>query len=109
MGIPEKDIKLLWGRAAGRCSYCNIDLTCALETAAPIVIGEMAHVIAKEENGPRGSNLIAPNIRNSYQNLILLCPTHHTMIDNVNSHINPAIILKLKPPNIGSLALTFAN
>ena len=27
----------------------------------------------------------------------------------VNSHINPAIILKLKPPNIGSLALTFAN
>jgi UDP-N-acetylglucosamine 1-carboxyvinyltransferase len=31
------------------------------------------------------------------------------LAEGVNSHINPAIILKLKPPNIGSLALTFAN
>ena len=27
----------------------------------------------------------------------------------VNSHINPAIILKLKPPHIEPLALNFAN
>lgn len=77
--ISEKDLKLLWGRASGRCSYCNLDLTLELGTVE--TIGEMAHIIAKEEGGPRGSETIDPAKRNSYENLILLCPTHHRMID----------------------------
>jgi len=76
----EKDIKLLWGRASGHCSYCNINLTMLLETT-DITIGEMSHVIAQKENGPRGSEEIDEAILNTYKNLILLCPTHHTMID----------------------------
>jgi len=82
MTISEKDIKLLWGRAMGRCSYCNEDLTMNLETTDPIIIGEMAHVIARQNGGPRGSEKIEPSKRNSYGNIILLCLKHHKMIDD---------------------------
>lgn len=96
MAISDKDLKLLWGRAAGRCSYCNVGLTMELDRNDPIVIGEMAHVIARKENGPRGSELINEEERNTYKNLILLCPNHHKMIDKAPDQFSVAGILKWK-------------
>ncbi len=42
------------------------------------MIGEMAHIIAQQPDGPRGQ---PGGGEDSYENLILLCPTHHTEID----------------------------
>lgn len=80
MAISDKDIKLLWGRAAGHCSKpgCAIDLTREVEGVNDYVIGEMAHVIARSPEGPRGRSEGGDD---SYSNLILLCPTHHREID----------------------------
>jgi HNH endonuclease len=81
MSISELDIKLLWGRAAGICSnpQCQKDLTIMLEHGGTgYIIGEMAHVIAKKPLGPRGR---AEGGSDSYQNLLLLCPSCHRMID----------------------------
>ena len=82
MGITQKDIKLLWGRAANRCAICRNELS---ENKAAIAgqfpIGEQAHIVAEQENGPRGQSLLTSDERNSYHNLILLCPTHHKIID----------------------------
>lgn len=80
MPIPEKDIKKLWGFAAGRCSRPGCEQECIsfMDTSDPIVIGEMAHIIAKQPSGPRGC---PEGGDDSYENLILLCPTHHTEID----------------------------
>lgn len=96
MSISEKDIKILWGRAGGRCSYCNIDLTIELESSDTIIIGEMAHLIAKKENGPRGSEEIDESERDSYNNLILLCANHHKMIDKAPRDFTVEQILKWK-------------
>jgi hypothetical protein len=41
--ISEQDLKLLWGRAAGRCSRCREDLTPKLQSGLALVLGEMAH------------------------------------------------------------------
>jgi len=38
----------------------------------------MAHIIARSPSGPRG---VSSGGENTYENLILLCPTHHTEID----------------------------
>ncbi|MBH8575141.1 HNH endonuclease [Nostocaceae cyanobacterium CENA369] len=84
MTISQRDIKLLWGRAASRCAFpsCRLQLTQDSETtSSSILIGEQAHIVAKESNGPRGNSLLTPDERDSYDNLILLCPTHHTIID----------------------------
>lgn len=80
MAIKEVDLKLLWGRAAGMCSKpdCVIDLTSILSGKTSYVIGEMAHVIAHAEGGPRGRK---GGGTDSYENLILLCPNCHTHID----------------------------
>jgi hypothetical protein len=80
MAIKEKDIKLLWGRAAGICSKpdCNNDLTAILSEADNYVVGEMAHIIAQAEGGPRGR---VGGGSDTYENLILLCPTCHRHVD----------------------------
>ena len=80
MPISDNNIKLLWGRAAGICSNpkCREDLTVLLEKSSSYNVGEMAHVIAKKEKGPRG---IAGGGSDTYENLILLCPTCHRHID----------------------------
>ena len=79
MAVSKKDIKKLWGLAAGRCSRPGCSESCVRFLAEdPTVIGEMAHVIARRPRGPRGK---AKGGDDTYQNLILLCPTHHTEVD----------------------------
>jgi hypothetical protein len=89
MAIAESDIKRLWGKAAGRCSYpsCGVDCLPFLDLSDPTVIGEMAHVIARSTRGPRGKRVAGSN---SYSNLILLCPTHHTLTDKAPTSKFPA-------------------
>lgn len=85
MSISQKDIKLLWGRAASRCSFpnCRVKLTQDKNSVCEsLLIGEQAHIVAEEKNGSRGDSVLSISERNSYYNLILLCPTHHTIIDN---------------------------
>lgn len=80
MAVTERDIKLLWGRAAGMCSRpgCGVDLTRLPQGKNAYIVGEMAHVIARAADGPRGDGVGSDN---SYDNLILLCPTCHRDVD----------------------------
>ncbi len=81
MPVSEPDIKRLWGKSAGRCSFPDCGKNCVqfLEQSGETIIGEMAHVIAQSETGPRGKRG-APG-PDTYENMILLCPTHHTLVD----------------------------
>jgi hypothetical protein len=84
MSISEKDIKLLWGRAAERCSFpgCGMKLTSDKKLASDsFPLGEQAHIVGENENSPRGQSSLTTEERDSYFNLILLCPNHHTIID----------------------------
>jgi hypothetical protein len=85
MAISDSDSKILWGRAAGICSNpaCREDLTKILKNGQGYHIGEMAHIIARSSDGPRGAGSREPD--NSYENLILLCPACHTEIDKAPS------------------------
>ena len=73
-----KDIKILWGRSANRCSICKIELTPNGEFET---IGEIAHIVSQSLQGPRGNDTLPLTKRNDYSNLILLCPNHHSAID----------------------------
>jgi hypothetical protein len=80
MSIPEKDAKLLWGRAAGYCSNpaCRIRVTLEGHGDTAYSIGEMAHIIARKKGGPRAPTVAGDD---TYDNLILLCANCHTKID----------------------------
>lgn len=84
MSISQIHIKLLWGKAASRCAFpdCRTQLIQDSEaTSSSFTIGEQAHIVAKEQDGPRGKSPFTLAERDSYANLILLCPNHHTIID----------------------------
>lgn len=82
MAIGEKDIKLLWGRSGNRCAICKTELTQDKQAVtASFTLGEQAHIIGEKDSAARGTSQLTLSERNSYHNLILLCPTHHTEID----------------------------
>jgi WXG100 protein secretion system (Wss), protein YukD/HNH endonuclease len=94
--VLDTDLKKLWGLAAGRCAYpgCATSLIQFAPNEDPVVIGEIAHVIARSPTGPRGSDK-PPN--DKYDNLILLCPTHHTLVDKASEGVfTPEILLEWK-------------
>jgi hypothetical protein len=74
------DIKILWGRAANRCAFpnCRIELT----PDGRSVLGEIAHIVAMSPSGPRGNNELSLADKDDYSNLLLLCPTHHALVDS---------------------------
>lgn len=80
MAFLAKDTKLLWGRAAGICSNpeCRAKLTATGADGKSFLTGEMAHQIAQSPDGPRGTDGGGDD---TYDNLILLCPTCHRTID----------------------------
>ncbi len=82
MTIRQQDIKLLWGRSGSRCALCKNELSFDPEHAREAVpLGEQAHIVAREENGPRGHSILSAEERDHYSNLILLCPTDHKKVD----------------------------
>ena len=97
MSIGLPDTKLLWGRAGGLCSMCQIKLSEDKKTSnEAFPFGEQAHIVAEEEGGPRGKSLLTIEQRNSYPNLILLCPTHHTKIDKAPEEYPVELLHQIK-------------
>ena len=84
MAITEKSIKLLWSNAAGRCSFTGCTEKLTVEQAAesaPHTLGEMAHIKGRRKDANRYDATQNDVERDDYENLILLCPNHHTLID----------------------------
>ena len=75
--------RLIWVRAGGRCIVCNAYLVSShLDDGAAVrQIGEVAHIAGRSATGPRGSSETPLADRDAPENLILLCPNHHTEAD----------------------------
>ena len=82
---PQKDVKLLFGLSAGRCAFPDCKISCIAEGTElddASVLGKIAHIIAHSDNGPRADPNLSMKKRDCYDNWILLCPTHHDLIDS---------------------------
>jgi hypothetical protein len=86
--ISAKTRKVLWTRARDQCSFpgCLQRLTVGQINASTgeelmAVVGEEAHIRSPQPGGPRYDPGYPKDKVHSYENLVLLCPTHHSMID----------------------------
>jgi len=70
---------VLWVKAGGMCSFKNCREELLIDN---IKIGHIAHIVAKSPRGPRGESAYEKDSIDHYDNLILLCPTHHQMVDS---------------------------
>jgi hypothetical protein len=76
----QSTLKKLFGLSASMCNYpgCGKVIT----TAKSSKESNICHIEALNEGGYRYNQNMTPKERNDYNNLILLCVTHHELIDN---------------------------
>lgn len=81
--IPEPIRRILWAKAAGRCQYegCNTPLWLDTTTKAEFNTSYIAHIVADKERGPRGDAILSGKLKVDIANLMLMCDTHHRLID----------------------------
>ena len=82
--IPLSQQKLIWAYSAGQCASPECPLrTLERETESndATVVGEVAHIHAYEDDGPRADLSLSLETRNKYPNLLLLCGHHHIVVD----------------------------
>ena len=74
---------MLWAYSGGVCCFPECDVSCVDETESgnTITIGQIAHIEAESDNGPRANPSLSDQERNAFPNLIVLCPTHHRIVD----------------------------
>lgn len=87
--IKENTKKLLYANSGNVCAMYGC--TNQLMYASTANISEICHIEAVNEDGPRYNPNLTNEEVNSYDNLILLCPTHHTLIDSKAEEINYSV------------------
>lgn len=78
---PEQQVQL-WVKCGGYCTMCNTSLLEHEYFGVPGKFGELAHIIAHSPKGPRPNvKDYPPEYISSPDNIMVLCPLCHTMID----------------------------
>ncbi|MGN6148068.1 MAG: HNH endonuclease signature motif containing protein [Rhizomicrobium sp.] len=92
-GPSTTAVKRLLLRSGNRCAFpkCSVSLL-----SGETVIGEICHIAAAKSGGPRYDGEQSATERHSYDNLILLCPLHHKVVDDDVESYSAARLLKMK-------------
>lgn len=87
--IPITDLKKLLACSGNTCAYRFGSETCVqklYDRPSGANVAEAAHIVGLNRGSARHDERIRdPRELNRYENLILLCPTHHTEIDHGGS------------------------
>lgn len=97
MSITNKTRKVLWGRSGNRCAICKNEIVIdATAQDYESIIADGCHIISSRPNGPRHDPSFPPEELDSYDNLILLCRTHHKMVDDQTATFSSDILRQMK-------------
>ena len=109
--IDEKTAHKVWTDAGGRCMFdgCAADLSDIPFWQKTGRIGYLAHIIASDPNGPRGTQADSHRLSNSSENIMLMCDAHHRLIDTFAPSDYPADVLYEMRRNHRDTVLTYLN
>jgi hypothetical protein len=97
MQISNKTRKVLWGRSGNRCAICRRELVIdATRDDDESVVADECHIISPQPNGPRHDESFPPEQLDAYENLILLCRTHHKMVDDQTANYTSDCLRQVK-------------
>lgn len=68
----------------------------ATDTDDAAIIGDEAHIVSKEPEGPRYDDPLPMNKRDSYGNLLILCKRCHKIVDDQEATYTIALLRKMK-------------
>lgn len=86
----------LWSKCAGRCERCNKLLIEDPLSLAKVKIGQLAHIIAHSDEGPRADAEVPQEKKDSIDNILLLCHSCHKTIDDDPVKYTTGHLQKLK-------------
>lgn len=86
---------------------CELTLFRALDNGESGTIGKIAHIVGEKEGSARYTDELTLEERNSPDNLMLLCGTHHDMVDNYESEYSVDDLHKIKKAFLAKLAAVF--
>jgi HNH endonuclease len=110
MAVSEKVKRIIWTKCAGKCSICKEDLLREGDTIELThLVGEVAHIVAEKEDGPRGISEMTHKQRNSESNLILLCLEHHKIIDDDPASFTINKLIEIKESHISWVTSNLKN
>lgn len=83
MAVTAKDKRVVWALAGARCAICKKPLVEQVEeVGAYTLLGDVAHIHARRDGGPRANSSLPAGSRNHPDNLVLLCLEHHKIVDD---------------------------
>ena len=86
-------IKQLFGLSTNHCAFPGCEEV-LIDPKWHGVKGEICHICAASPNGPRYDPNMSDDQRYAFENLILLCPTHHVVIDRLEPHVYTTAVLR---------------
>ncbi len=102
---PTRDqVGQLYAESAGTCLLCSALLFKRVVDGRSLSIAERAHIVAHSEKGPRGDVELSASARNDPANLVLLCPTCHTIIDKDPTANTAGLLLEKKRTRAAAVA-----
>lgn len=98
MAISARTKTIVWSKAGARCSFadCRQHLIDEPQEGSATLLGELAHIVAQRPDGPRGDQAPPGGDIDGAPNLVLLCPTHHTLIDSQTAQFTVERLLQMK-------------
>jgi hypothetical protein len=90
----EITIKRLYGQSGNRCAFPECGCT-FFPPESNANLSEICHIEAHKKGGSRYNPYSDDEYRNSYENLILLCPTHHRLVDT-SADYTAEVLRKMK-------------
>ena len=97
MKIPPQEQKILFAKSGNTCAFPDCDSPVIADVGDDSKpLAEMAHMIAYNDNGPRSDPSLPTEKRNKASNLILLCPTHHRLVDKFEYQFNVHVLREMK-------------
>jgi len=93
--IPSHIQKAVLLRSGNRCAICKTELA-TIEENCVHIIAEIAHIIGYSSEGPRGSCDLPESALNNYENLIVVCSSCHTKIDNAEERYTVEKLKEIK-------------
>jgi hypothetical protein len=89
----------VWSESGAMCAFADCRHRLVMidsERDADSLVGEVAHIVAEKQGGPRGNSPLRVDERNEFRNLILLCLAHHKLVDDHPETYSVEMLAKMK-------------
>lgn len=95
----QADLKVIIAESGGYCAFPDCDrylLEDGTGIDKQVFVGKIAHIIGHSRTGPRGDLNVPEDQLDLPENLLVLCGTHHDIVDMQPNHYSVPVLIQMK-------------